>query len=46
MSTLFVTKKFEQERKECLHVLLLVVGQNVTLLFEEIMGELVLKLLP
>jgi hypothetical protein len=42
---LFVTGEFEQEKQECLHVMLLVVGQNITSLFEEIMSELVLKLL-
>jgi hypothetical protein len=39
-------REFEQEKQECLHVMLLVVGQNVTTLFEKIMGELVLKLFP
>jgi hypothetical protein len=43
---LFGTREFEQEKWECLHVMLLVVGENVTPLLKEIMGELVLKLLP
>jgi hypothetical protein len=43
---LFVTGEFEHEKQEYLHVMLLVVSQNITPLFEEIMGELVLKLLP
>jgi hypothetical protein len=41
---LFVTGEFEQEKQECLHVMLLVVDQNITPLFEEIIKELVLKL--
>jgi hypothetical protein len=30
---LFVTGEFEQEKQECVHVMLLVVSQNITLLF-------------
>jgi hypothetical protein len=43
---LFVMGEFEQEKQEYLHVMLLVVGQNITPLSYEIMGELVLKLFP